>query len=192
MEISPSGRTQQQPALRELLAEPIAHPALVFQPGLGLPVAHQLHGEQKPQPANVAHDRMVGLHPLQLVLEIGPNLGGVLDQTLGLDDLDVLQPSRRRDGMSRRREDVGHGASAREQVRHLSLNHGGPQGQVAAGDALGHRHHVWHHVPMVYPEPPASPAKPAYDLVVDKQHPVLVADFADHRPILVAWAPPRP
>ena len=97
-----------------------------------------------------------------------------------------FSPAAAATGCPGRGEDVGHGAFAREQVRHLSLYHGGPQGQVAAGDALGHRHHVRHHVPMLYSEPPASPAKPAYDLVVDQQHPVLVADVADHRPVLVA------
>ena len=127
----------------------------------------------------VAPDARVLLgEPLVVGPHHRPEAGGVLDEAVLL----VHGDRRERGGQADRVAAVRQAA-----VEHLRLevlgdrgpHRDGTQGQVRAGQALGHRHEVRGHAPLVDGEPVAGPPEAGHDLVGDHQDAVAVADLAD-------------
>ena len=117
------------------------------------------------------------LQLLELLLEVLPVLGGLLDQVVLLVDLDVGDAAGAGQGVAAVGQAAGELALL-EEVPDLLGPDGGPQLHVAGGDALGRGQDVGLDVEVLDAEPLAGPAPAGHDLVDDQQDAVLVAELA--------------
>ena len=140
--------------------------------------ADEVDDPEQPEVAGGADARVLRRQPPMVLAHDRIEPGGVGDEAVLLVDRD----RRERGGQADRVAAVGQPA-----VEHLGLELLGDlvahrdraERQVRAGQALGHRHQVRRHVPVVDREPAPGPPEAGHDLVGDHQDVVAVADLAD-------------
>ena len=74
---------------------------------------------------------------------------------------------------------------AHEGLKHLRRHRTCSEGQVSAGHALRHGHHVRDHTPVLRCEQSAGAAESRNHFVEDQQHAVMVTDFTKARQVPV-------
>ena len=154
---------------------------------LGFPVAHQLHAAHQADAADDADHLVLLLQLFEAVQQVGTHLRRVFDEVLVLHDLDVAEGGRSHHRMTTKGDDVAEGdtLAAHESVGDVLASDGTAHGQVATGNALGNGHDVGGDAPVLAGEHLAGATEAGYHLIGDEQDAVLVADFAQHWPIVV-------
>ncbi len=174
------GEHRVQPRLAQELADRlhlVRGPVERRERGPRVAAPDEVDDPEQAQVAGRPDARMLGRQPAVVLAHDRVEAGRVVDQAVLLVDTDRGQ---------RRREADRVAAVGQPAVEHLGLEllgqavaHGDrAERQVRAGQALGHRHQVRGHAPVVDGEPATRSPEAGHDLVGDHQDVVAIADLA--------------
>ena len=152
----------------------------------GFPVFDQFQAAHQPQAAGIADDGVLFLQFRQPVQQIAAHLRRVFHHPLPFHNFNVFQGCGGGDRMAAEGDDMTEGGfrPAHKGIGDGLAENGRAHGNIAAGNALGHGHHIRDNAPMLAGEHLAGAAEAGNHLVGNQQAAVLIAHFPQPGPVV--------